>query len=623
MTQPSPEARFEEATAHFDRRDFKKAVELYQDLLSTYPHHVPAAVNLALAFTELGDFDAARLVLEPLAVREPRNARVWVGLGNLFFKKGDFPAAAGAYAKAHESDPTLISPLTNLGAIAHAMGQHDQAIGWFAKGLSLDPQQAPLYRHIGLMFQEKGDLVSAHRSYAQALKLKPQNWLWQLQKATLCPSLMSSTDEIEQWWNQTLGTLEKISQAPAQPVGFSELLESNAYPPFFTAYHEKPVREFRKIYADLIRRGLGEIPAPSKKSGKPQVGFVVTRGHESIFLNLMGGMFAKWSDSFERVIFYEAAGHEKLKKGLKPENARLVTLFGSGEAVLDQIRTTSCDLLYYWEVGTDALNYFLPFLKLAPVQCTSWGFPVTSGMSEVNDFISTQWLQASESENDYTENLIRLKGLPCYYRSPVLGQTKSRRDLGLPEGKRLYLCPQNLFKFHPDFDAMLAQILARDSQGVLVLLAGTIPWVQQALTSRLEKVIPDSAKRILFLPRLSRDDYLSLLAAGDVMLDSVWYGGGATTAEGLSLGTPVVTYPSRYLSGQMTLAFYNKMGLRDLVASSPDDYVNMALKVACEPDWKQELVMRIRDREGALFEDESSARELENHFLKVIEASRR
>jgi hypothetical protein len=36
------------------------------------------------------------------------------------------------------------------------------------------------------------------------------------------------------------------------------------------------------------------------------------------------------------------------------------------------VRETACDLIYYWKVGTDALNYFLPFGRLAPVQCTGW-----------------------------------------------------------------------------------------------------------------------------------------------------------------------------------------------------------------------------------------------------------
>ena len=40
-------------------------------------------------------------------------------------------------------------------------------------------------------------------------------------------------------------------------------------------------------------------------------------------------------------------------------------------------------LIYFWEVGTDTTNYFLPFCRLAPVQCTGWGWPETSAAPAV------------------------------------------------------------------------------------------------------------------------------------------------------------------------------------------------------------------------------------------------
>lgn len=52
--------------------------------------------------------------------------------------------------------------------------------------------------------------------------------------------------------------------------------------------------------------------------------------------------------------------------------------------------------------------------------------------------------------------------------------------------------------------------------------------------------------------------------------------------QALSVGVPVVTLPSQLLAGRLTLAMYEKMDIMDLIARSPNDFVNIALQVrAC------------------------------------------
>lgn len=48
----------------------------------------------------------------------------------------------------------------------------------------------------------------------------------------------------------------------------------------------------------------------------------------------------------------------------------------------------------------------------------------------------------------------------------------ARAGLGLPASGTLYGCPQSLFKFHPDFDALLADIARGDPTGHIVLIEG-------------------------------------------------------------------------------------------------------------------------------------------------------
>src|SRR5262249_9395174 len=134
------------------------------------------------------------------------------------------------------------------------------------------------------------------------------------------------------------------------------------------------------------------------------------------------------------------------------------------------------DVLLYTDVGMDPLTYFLAFARLAPVQCVTWGHPVTTGIPAMDYFLSSELLEGGGAERHYTEKLVRLPTLNTYYHRPSPpSPLKGREQFGLPADGHLYGCPQSLFKFHPEFDELLGAILRRDPQGTLVLITGKHP----------------------------------------------------------------------------------------------------------------------------------------------------
>lgn len=86
---------------------------------------------------------------------------------------------------------------------------------------------------------------------------------------------------------------------------------------------------------------------------------------------------------------------------MKCPHVRIVTFPNGLKAAVERIRETACDVLYYWEVGSDAMNYFLPFARLAPLQCTSHGSQITTGNPAVDYFFSSSLIEPSH----YTERL--------------------------------------------------------------------------------------------------------------------------------------------------------------------------------------------------------------------------
>jgi len=127
--------------------------------------------------------------------------------------------------------------------------------------------------------------------------------------------------------------------------------------------------------------------------------------------------------------------------------------------------------------------------------------------------------------------------------------------------------------------------------------------------------MPGAGERIRFLPRLSGADFIRAQALADVVLDTPGFSGGKTSLEAFAVGQPVVTLPSRYLRGRLTHGFYRRMGLDDLVPSSPEGYVEMALKLGREAGFRAEAKGRIAERATRLWGTAEAVRAFEDMVL--------
>jgi hypothetical protein len=133
---------------------------------------------------------------------------------------------------------------------------------------------------------------------------------------------------------------------------------------------------------------------------------------------------------------------------------------------------------------------------------------------------------------------------------PAARRKAFRVDANTP----VYLCVQNLRKFHPDFDDVLGVLLARDPRGRVVLVADEQPGITDTLMSRLRDSLGPDVRRVGVVPRQERAGYLRLVSCADVFLDTPHYGSGANTvADAVACRTPLVTaraVPPRPMDGR-------------------------------------------------------------------------
>jgi len=77
--------------------------------------------------------------------------------------------------------------------------------------------------------------------------------------------------------------------------------------------------------------------------------------------------------------------------------------------------------------------------------------------------------------------------------------------------------------------------------------------VGKLVIKRMKKTLTEEHfQRIVFLPPLTDQDYTIMYGAVDVVLDSFPFGGHTSTMDALSIGRPVVTLPTEFMSGRCT-----------------------------------------------------------------------
>jgi predicted O-linked N-acetylglucosamine transferase (SPINDLY family) len=163
--------------------------------------------------------------------------------------------------------------------------------------------------------------------------------------------------------------------------------------------------------------------------------------------------------------------------------------------------------------------------------------------------------------------------------------------------------------------------LRADPAAEIVLIdARTSAW-GDILRRRFAASISDVAHRIRFLPGMSSEDFVALLAAGDVVLDTFYFNGMNTSLEAFAVGTPIVTMPSTQQRGRHTYGMYRHMNILDCIASSPTQYIDLSVKLATDEGFRSAIKEKILARNHVLYEDITVVREFERFFLQACESA--
>ena len=492
--------------------------------------------------------------------------------------------------------------------------------------VAIDPTQTGAAIDLGNILIRECDYTGALAAFGLAQVYRPDEAL-RLRMAVMMPPITESRDQIAliaARVKRALAALPKINLSIADPSRDAAAL-------FYLAYYGVMDRTFYEQLADIHLGACPSLaqtaphvanPGARQAGGRIKVGFVSRFLFDHSIGRLNRGLIAQ----LDRKMFHVTVAvlpyvSDAVTKEIAASADRAIRVPLKLDEARKVLAREELDVIVYPEIGMDSFTYCLAFARLASVQCATWGHPVTTGIPNMDYFVSGDAMEIEGSEAHYRETLVRLKTFTSYYAKPERAETpKGRADFGLSENAHYYLVAQYLFKVHPDFDDILARILRGDARGRVLMVEGSVPRWSRLLLARFKKTIPDVAERIQFIARQSQKDFLDLIACADVSLDIPHFNGGNTTIEALMVGTPVVTMPVQLARGRLCAAIHAHMGVEDCVAGSVDEYVDVALRLGTKPSFRKKVRKKILANNHKLFNNDAAVKEWERFFLEASAA---
>lgn len=392
------------------------------------------------------------------------------------------------------------------------------------------------------------------------------------------PYIYESEEDIDRWRTYYVDTLRQVAGLRLDPVEAFDALRMNSTFPL--AYHGRDCKEILSLRGDLLVGPIASAALPdlvrpieSKRTpGRIRVGYLSfhMRGHNGARWAL--GWIANHSKEIETFVFHTGPSEDEHSVRLRATADHYYHAPGDVPYTARFIRSLELDVMIFPDLGMHGANDQYAALRLARVQCTAWGHPVSSGLQSVDCYLSSQLMEPSGAQDHYREELIRLPGSGLTLERPEpVPLDRSRGDFGLPEGF-LVLMPQMLLKMVPRHDGLFAR-LSEELENPIVFLGSGSPLVDSIFERRMRR----AGVRMLLLPRASPSDFHRLLQLADVLVDPPAWSGGNTTLEALIYRKPVVTLPGEFMRGRHGLAFLTQAGMGGLIARDEDEFVRLVM----------------------------------------------
>jgi predicted O-linked N-acetylglucosamine transferase (SPINDLY family) len=257
-------------------------------------------------------------------------------------------------------------------------------------------------------------------------------------------------------------------------------------------------------------------------------------------------------------------------------------------------------------------------LRAAPIQMSYIGYLGTMGAPYMDYLVADAAIIPDAEQSHYAEKIVYLRSYQANDSKRTTTRVFTREDLGLPPRGFVFSCFNANYKILPATFAVWMRILKRVANSCLYVYSEN-DLIDRNLRKEAVKlgVDPD---RIIFGRRMGLEDYLARFRAMDLFLDTLPYNAGTTASDALWAGLPVLTCTGRSFAGRVATSLLRAIDLPELITSSPEQYENLAVQLAEEPESLARIKAKLQLNRAItpLFDTRLFAANLERAYIEIM-----
>jgi len=559
--------RFVEAVRNHAQGDLRQAAAKYQSLLDEYPRRESILINLSAVYLELREF-SPRLSQLINQLRSIDNPMADLNVGTYLFETGRKEEALQCFEAAFKKNPENEAVLKSMAYCLFTTGKTQDA-GHFAETLAaktnseIDWGRAKYYYAASCNWQKYRELELKQSTYPFF-------------------DISRNTEEHKNLESARGYTAQIPQQNNPKHQGFTYLDEN------------------RKI----------------------RIGYLCGEFKEHATLKLLISVLEYHDAAGFEVFYYDNGSSDtsNLRKRFEATSGKLVDIrFLSDEEVVARACSDKVDILINLNGFFGNARNQVFFTRAAPIQVSFLGYPGTLAHNNIDYIIADRETIPRDNQEFYAEKVVYLPS--CYQPNDDKRQVPhkvSRSKFSIPTEKFVFCCLNNNYKITKEiFDAWIS-ILDATEESILLLL-GDNP---DAVANIKRYVTPTGQLgKIFFTPRLATNDYLELLGACDLFLDTYPYNAHTTGTDSLWASTPILTIQGRTFPSRVGSSLIKRAGLdaHEFITPSVNTYIAKAIALRDSP-WviaKARRELRAKVLTGGFVDMQQYTREYEQLLRKL------
>jgi protein O-GlcNAc transferase len=563
--------------------DRDSAIRYYEQYVCVDPHRWDGYAILAESVYGLERYEQSIVWATRAVGVSPGQISARLTKGSAQRKLARLDQAEAEFASAVSRDPYSRDALFNYGSILLERSQPTASMRMLDASIAIDPLGFGGYLHAGNAAREAGDLGKSAARYRRALTIDPNH-----------DYLLGTCIELDlnncnwRYLDEDIRTLQRqIAIDKRAAAGLTVL-----------AVTDDPGLQLRaaRIYAQSLCLPVAASYVGSlSASGKIRIGYFSADFRNHPTSHLIAGLLESHDRQRFEVFAFSlwSAKHDWMTERIERSVDRFVDV-----SKIDDVEVVRLCRGLGLDIAIDLMGYTehcrpeVFARRCAPIQINYLGFIGSMGVPFIDYLIADRFVVDSVNRQCIDEKVIYLP--ECFQvndsRREISPVKLSRDGLGLPSETTVYCCFNSVYKFNPRVFSMWGEILSRVPDSVLWLTAP-----DRSVEDRLRSEAKSrdlSPSRLIFSGRVPHHEYLARFALADLFLDTFPYNGGATSSDALWAGLPVLTLAGRSFVSRMGGSLLEALGLPELIARTPAEYVDTAVRLGLE----KEKLLKIRCR---------------------------